>query len=222
MIELLVSTMKGLVLRPLVPCKYSAAELSLSTSSNSTNWQGIFLDTFLALLFSSTNTSLAEACALQLTMLLQDPEIHTILARATSRGNYALLWQQKLFSLIFPPLQQQVRALSGKATPSTSIVNNPVAVLLATSKIIKGVSHSLLKSNFPNFVESIIFVLSYLNTQQQERNNQSISMAEGEAINALNLLIKENAAAFVDHLHIIIPRLIKVSLYKDTTYFNIL
>lgn len=217
--ELLVWTVKALVLRPILSCKQSlnGQYACYSTDSSSSNWQGIFLNFFLSLLFSSTNRILAEVCANQLTMLLQDPEPNTILSKTTSRGNYALFWQQKLFSLIFPSLQQQVRALSGKESASGVMVNNPVAVLLAVSKIIKGVSHSLLKANFSSFVESIVFVLSYVNVQQQSTVEMAggLSNAEGEAITALSILIKENAGAFVDHLHVIIPRLIKVCEVSD-------
>ena len=214
-VELLVSVVKGLVLRPILPCKHSLTQFGIDASTNSTNWQGVFLDLFLSLLFTNNNRSLAAACANQLTLLLQDPSPYEILSKTTSRGNYALFWQQKLFSLIFPSLQSQVRALMGKgATNGSNVtVSNPAAILLSVGKIIKGVSLALLKSNFDDFVESIIFVFSYVNVNESS-NNDDFVIVDGEAISALQLLLKEKPVAFVDHLNIIIPRLIKVNVFS--------
>lgn len=151
-----------------------------------------------------------------------------------NQGYFTQLWQQKLFSYLFPVLKQfisiHIRSFSS-SSPNNSLkylfLSSKIPILLTISLIIKTLASipsltSLFNMNLNDLMSSMMYILSFLNQHQLEKEDVSsedenkfiddyFSQLELEALNSLNYLLALDSNKFVDQLHILIPRLLTVS-----------
>jgi hypothetical protein len=212
-VELLCWATKSVSMRPALPIAVDQAGPAVVGM-----WQDVLVDEFLMLLLpppssqsSSSSSLLATCCARRISVLLSAPTAASAPLWPGSRGYWALLWQQKLFVRLFAPLQATLHQQQAQS-PATFSPASLAVVLVACANVVCSLSGgALLAANVAVFVDCLALQLSFLNRLETAR--VSVVAVEGPVIAAVNILLRLGQAAavlFEPHLHLLIPRLVKV------------
>jgi hypothetical protein len=144
-----------------------------------------------------------------------------------SRGNYNIFYIQKFTSFLLPLLYQYMKAEVNLAAAERRQSELEVFVVFITyaKVVVHLASHDLLPAPPANgsnseIYEAMVILLSYLNVSSkaaaegssQESDSKAKSTLEKVLFPALAILLKENPTYFYESLHLIVPRLVQVSL----------